>query len=830
MRFWLSFGLLSLVAVLLSEAVPSLSLAAAASNPPTVQLDAKTVETRRQAEELIRRGLAKDDEGDPFGAFDDYQEALKLARQSGAAYLEARALHLSGDVAANLGELDRAFTFYKQAQKKWERTGAPADRMWTLQALARLNLQIGEPARAISLLHEARNISPDNAASLNILGMAFYRGESPGFALGMLSRALAQARLEGNPEREANVLGDTGSVALYLGDIEQASAAFEECLLISRKYKIPPMEAYGRAGRGRVLGLQGRFDEARAELDQAAAMFRRLGEPESLALVLAGTALVERQRGNLDEALKLSRESMDLIEAQRLEIAGPRARAAVLSALSDPYEIQIDVLWRLAQRASGRFEANAFNVSEKIRARTLYEGLVARDTSRRPGTASLERQRREVTLQLRNLEKEKLRLGEKLGGEDRSRGAQINGRIHDLLAREGALLEEIHQSDPSSALSGLQPLSLPQVQALLDPETALLVYTLGLDRSFVWWIERDSFSMREIADRATIEGSAKRALEQLARRGSKPGTKQHRQLNVSLTALSDLVLEPVLDKLPRVRRLAIVPDGLLQAVPFAALGVGEPLVASHVLVSLPSPSTLAALRRREAQRTTRPDKLIALITDPVFEWSDSRIARRPPGKLPPLGPPLPRLEQTGKEVDEILKLVPPGMGRRISGFDAVPEVMDDPDLRGYRYLHFGTHGLVDSKLPELSGIVLSRIAPDGSTPEDSLLSFYEVYNLDLPVDLVSLSTCGSAEGPRIRREGPITMARSFLYAGASRVLGTLWSVGDKPAAELTAAFYEGILRDGKTPSEALRDAQDAMRRNKWPTQEWAAFVLQGDWR
>lgn len=828
MRFWLSFGLLSLVAALLSEAVPSLSSAASASNPPSVQLDAKTAESRRQAEQLILRGLAEDDQGRPFEAFARFQRALVLARQSGAAYLEARALHHSGDVAANLGELDRAFTFYKQAQEKWERTGSAADRMATatLQSLARLNLQIGEPARAISLLQEASEIDPDDAANLHLFGMAFYLGESPGFGLGLLHRALAQARLEKNALLEAHVLGDTGSVALYMENVEQASTAFEECLRISRKHKLPKLEAYGRAGRGRVLGLQGRFDEARAELDRAAAMFRRLGEPESLALVLAGTALVEKQRGNLEEASRLSRESMDLIEAQRREIAGPRARAAVLSALSDPYEIQIDVLWRRAQRAArSQFEADAFNVSEKIRARTLYEGLAARDTSRRPETEGLERKRRRVILQLRDLEKKKLLLAEEPGGEER-----IEGIIHDLLAEEGALLEQIHQKDPSSALSGPQPLSLPQVQALLDPETALLVYTLGRERSFVWWIERDSFSMREIADRATIEESAKRTLEQLAR-PARRGVKQP-QLDVSLTALSDLVLAPVLDKLPRVRRLAIVPDGLLQAVPFSALGIGEPLVASHVLVSLPSPSTLAALRWREARRTTTPDKSIALITDPVFEWKDPRVVLRPRGKLPVLGPPLLRLEQTGKEAEESLKLVPPGMGREISGFDAVPEVMDDPDLRSYRCLHFGTHGLVDSKLPELSGIVLSRIAPDGSVREDSLLSFYEVYNLDLPVDLVSLSTCGSAEGPRIRREGPITMARSFLYAGSSRVLGTLWSVSDKPAAELTAAFYEGILRDGKTPAEALRDAQNAMRRDGkgWPPQDWAAFVLQGDWR
>jgi CHAT domain-containing protein len=341
--------------------------------------------------------------------------------------------------------------------------------------------------------------------------------------------------------------------------------------------------------------------------------------------------------------------------------------------------------------------------------------------------------------------------------------------------------------------------------------------------------------MRELPGRPEIETIAGRAQSLLAETARR---RQTRELEALLTELSELVLGPLAGELPRARYLAIVPDGALQTIPFAALprpdatgrSTGEPLVASHVTVVLPSPSTLAALRRREAERVRKPDKLIAMIADPVFEPDDGRMARQLTLDDPTPSPSgLRRLKQTGKEAGEILEFVPEGLGRAILGFDAVPEVISDPDLQRYRYLHFGTHGVVDAKHPELSGIVLSQFTPDGRT-RDGTLNFYDVYDLDLPVDLVSLSTCRSADGPQIRREGPITMTRSFFYAGASRVLGTLWEVSDKPAAELTTAFYEGVLREGKRPSEALRDAQDAMRRKGWPPHTWAAFVLQGDWR
>lgn len=846
MRRWWILGLMGLGAVILGQILSSSATVDFLSRffsrrseqlellgPSSRKAEARLEDER--AERLIARGNEEERRGRPAAALEHFQEALRLARQAGAELSEARALNRAGSVSWNLGEIGAAGSFYRQALDKWTQIGSPSGRLEALQGLASFHVLRGEPARALDFLRQAREIEPNRAGILRELGLCFFQGQRDGFALHILRRALDQARIENDAGLQAALLGDIGSVALRLGEIEQAAAAFEECLRISVAKELPAGEAYARAGRGRVLGMRGRFGEAMEELDRADAMFRSLGQGFSLALVLAGMALLERERGNLQEALELSRESIDLIESQRLDIQGPRARAAWLSAVSDPYELQIDVLWRLAGQEPGRgFEARAFEVSETIRARTLYEGLALPRSTSRPETADLERQRRGITFRLRSLGSEKLRLSQSSGEEVRSRRRWIDAEIRDLVAREGALWEKLRRSDPRSALAGLQPLDLPRVQALLDKETALLVYTLGRDRSFVWWIDRGSLTMLTLPGRLEIERIAEQAHTLLAETASR---RPPQQLDALLSRLSELLLGPVADKLPRVRTLAVVPDGALQTVPFQALPAPdatgrptrEPLVASHVTVFLPSPSTLDALRRRETGRAHKPDKLIAAITDPVFDPDDERLARRPSRELTPVLSGLRRLKQTGEEARKILAFVPPGMGLAIEGFDAVPEIIAGPDLRGYRYLHFGAHGVVDSKQPELSGIVLSQLTPDGKE-RDGILNFYDVYDLDLPVDLVSLSTCRSAAGPQIRREGPITMTRSFFYAGASRVLGTLWEVSDKPAAELTAAFYEGVLRDGKTPAEALRDAQDAMRLDGWPPNTWSAFVLQGDWR
>jgi CHAT domain-containing protein len=117
-------------------------------------------------------------------------------------------------------------------------------------------------------------------------------------------------------------------------------------------------------------------------------------------------------------------------------------------------------------------------------------------------------------------------------------------------------------------------------------------------------------------------------------------------------------------------------------------------------------------------------------------------------------------------------------------------------------------------------------------PENGFLRLNDIYNLNLPVDLVVLSACDTGLGKDVKGEGLVGMVRGFLYAGAARVVASLWKVDDEATAELMKQFYRQMLQEGLTPAAALRQAQIAMwQQRRWRSPfYWAAFVLQGEWR
>jgi CHAT domain-containing protein len=146
-------------------------------------------------------------------------------------------------------------------------------------------------------------------------------------------------------------------------------------------------------------------------------------------------------------------------------------------------------------------------------------------------------------------------------------------------------------------------------------------------------------------------------------------------------------------------------------------------------------------------------------------------------------------------------------------------------------VHFGTHGFINSEHAELSGIILSLVEEQGRLQE-GFLRLHDVYNLNLPADLVVLSACQTALGKEIRGEGLVGLTRGFMYAGANRVVATLWSVKDYESAELMKRFYQGMLGKEKLrPAAALRAAQLSMYKEKGleGAYYWAGFILQGEW-
>jgi CHAT domain-containing protein len=323
-------------------------------------------------------------------------------------------------------------------------------------------------------------------------------------------------------------------------------------------------------------------------------------------------------------------------------------------------------------------------------------------------------------------------------------------------------------------------------------------------------------------------------------------------LNLATKELSKLILAPVADKLGQ-KRLVIVGDDALQYIPFAALTSGksadasdyQPLIVNNEIINLPSASTIAILRKELIGRTKAP-KTLAILADPVFSANDKRVTSKPANITNDNNQQLQqsalkqslrsvnrsqieRLEDTLAEAQEILKFVPVSNSLQAFNFDANYNWATSKQLSQYRILHFATHGFVDSINPELSGIVLSLVDKQGK-PQRGFLRLNDIFNLNFPSELVVLSACETGLGKEVKGEGLVGLTRGLMYAGAARVVLSLWKVDSEATKELMSKFYTQMLQQGKSPSAALRTAQIEMWKQGHKPYEWASFTLQGEWR
>jgi CHAT domain-containing protein len=355
--------------------------------------------------------------------------------------------------------------------------------------------------------------------------------------------------------------------------------------------------------------------------------------------------------------------------------------------------------------------------------------------------------------------------------------------------------------------------------------------------------------------------------------------------------LSRMILQPVAAQLGR-KRLVIVAEGTLQYVPFGALPDLQtermrdkenerrraanrkavspssrlpvslsPLVINHEIINLPSASSLAVMREEIKDRQAAP-RMIAVFADPVFDKSDERLKKE--GSSKPMaqagdngkvttktdtaadvtrklivaklgdvenGFRIPRLPFTRNEAERIVKTSSDNNARISMDFAARRTALFDSELSQYRVVHIATHGLLDAERPELSSLIFSLVDEQGKA-QNGFLRAHEIYNLNLPAELVVLSACETGLGKQVRGEGLVGLTRGFMYAGAPRVVVSLWSVSDRATSELMAKFYRKLLAENARPAEALRAAQIAMwNEGRWRAPYyWAAFTLQGEWR
>lgn len=792
---------------------------------------------RRDAGDQLGKAVSLNNLANVYASLGDFQQALDLYRQSQQAYKsldnragQAVAMNQFGWVYATLGDYDKAIDFYNQSIAIFTADGDQYRLGNVLNNLAVAYTLAGDYQKALELnlkvLPLRRLVHNEEGEGITLLNTAnaYAKLDKKQEALESYNSALEILR-GGNPRQLAGALRNLGTLYVDLNEPQKAIASFDEALNISRGVG-------DRAGEAATLAARARF---------------------------------EVDRGNLSEAKRLTETALATAESLRVNLKSQQLRAAFFASVREYHQLYIETLMRLheAHPAEG-YDALALQASENARARSLRELLMEAKAQIRQGVdPSLVEREQELRQEISAKAELQIRLlSDKHNQED---GAKVTKELDALANEYEEVQTRIRQNSPRyAALTQPSTLSLKEIQSqLLDDTTLLLEFSLGEKKSYLWVVGPGSLKSFALPKRAEVEATARRVYELITAPDRKvpnePAEERRQRLAradaeypEAVARLSQMLLGPAAAEL-KTKRLLIVGEGVLQYVPFTALmeptngPTQTPLIVSHEIVTLPSASVLDVLRQ-EARSRTPASKMIAVFADPVFETADARLAgnkQSDPTQIAAasdgdevkrsaeesgLGS-FPRLRFSREEANQIMRLASQSKSFAVLDFAATRAAATSDELQDYRLVHFATHGLINSRHAELSGIVLSLVDQNGK-PQNGFLRLYDIYNLNLKADMVVLSACQTALGREIKGEGLIGLTRAFMYGGASRVVASLWQTDDRATAVLMGRFYDALLSKRMSGAAALRSAQISMWQDKrWhEPRYWAAFTLQGEWK
>ena len=335
------------------------------------------------------------------------------------------------------------------------------------------------------------------------------------------------------------------------------------------------------------------------------------------------------------------------------------------------------------------------------------------------------------------------------------------------------------------------------------------------------------------------------------------------------SVLQVLLPEEIRDEVMSAKEVVVVPDGVLHQIAFEALVIDTAEKPVYWLDGGPpvrytaSATVLYNIERRPSRSVLAGDDGAPTLTvaDPVFDVQEliaaaeaaaaaGTDATRTSGGLPDLaeltrrsyeraGGVLARLPGTRRESEALARVFGSNRVESITGAQAT-EARVRERLPAKRYLHFGTHGLVDERRNSMfSALALTPPAEEtASADNDGYLQLHEIYGLPLEnAELAVLSACETNVGEQVDGEGVFALSRGFLAAGAQRVVASQWAVNDESTAVLIGAFFEKVREQeeearGVDYAAALRDAKLTVRNHpahpEWAAPYyWAPFILTG---
>jgi CHAT domain-containing protein len=567
--------------------------------------------------------------------------------------------------------------------------------------------------------------------------------------------------------------------------------------------------------------------------------YNRLGYRVQQALCLGNIGILLYRLNRLDEAADVLERGIAIVEELRGNLSSIDVRSSFVSNKFYLYENLISILVEKDE------VADAFAYAERAKARSFLDMLgnkaIGSEKTRTPETAELI-------------------------DEERSLQSRISAVVEipdsgdvlvRLLRRHQNVLEKLQRLDPEYAsVKSIEPVSVADLQELLDDSTALVEYFLGDAESFVFVVRKDGIRARklklgadfsldvrveklrrklysEFPNKKTASLRESRLQKQLSPEDAVAawqGTVTDPSWQYDLMTMYAKVFAPADSFLTGITQLFIVPHGPLHHLPFQALvrigsidkrpdrHIVRPryLIEDYAIAYLPSASVLKFARQKRRGEVRNG----LIIGDPTY--ADPVYKKK-------------QLEGALIEADSVAAYLPePTVLKR----ELAEESVVKSSIGHEALIHFATHGELNKKDPLKSRILLAAAKPQGS--DDGNLTVAEVFNLDLNSSLVTLSACQTAqvageEGKFTPGDDLVGLTRSFMYAGTPSVVASLWYVDDAATLAWMRYFYSAWLRSGASKIRAAQQA--ALRMLSKPEDAdwifpfyWGAFIFFGDFR
>jgi CHAT domain-containing protein len=757
---------------------------------------------------LIVRGDI-DLEIDALAANDDWSAAFALATELDDRKWQSRARGELGMIAFILGDTGTALTQVTQALVTARATGDVGAEIRYYAAIAtglELSADYDQALRYFELALNLASKHPETGFQyISIWGkakalLALGRIDD---ADGLIQGALIQARADDRRVKTVQLLIAAASVARARGQNDKAVEDLQEALPLAEGggFRVLLAAIYSALTD---LSLQGQQIPAASRYAVAAlTLTEEAGDRYFMPNQLLVAAKVRKAEGNLPAALEYLDRATDLIDGLLVNVSSPSRASMLIHEMSSIYAYQFALA--VEDRTGAEY---AFQILERARGRVLSDvislGRPAQSTRKTPERRQLEREVSHLQQALLTLEKP----------------AQRQATLWQIWVAEQRM---VSTETPSTHWNPRRqhPLSLKEFQNGLTNAEATVEYVFTDDALYALSISRASASVRKLGRRNTVEGLV-HVYEERVR-----STKTDADVAAAAIAAYRVLLGP-LREVSGKSTIVIVPDGILNDLPFDILASSGPLSsATKPIVSFaPSATALAALRTRNG--TTAPSVPLLGVGDVPYDSLATRMhnparsagifdAKRKPELQP--------LPQSRSEIENAVGLFGNG-SVELLGKQATEGQLKKQPLGRYSIIHLAVHAFSDPKDPARAALLL---APDDSGDEDGFLQPREISQLPIAAKLVVLSACNTNAGPSFGQEGIANLARAFLMAGASSVVTTLWSVGDTGSSRLMEEFYRN-LHAGQNVATALWHAKQVLLQRFGPSilPTVAAFQVVGN--